>query len=65
MIESFDQMWGMLTSGAPPVKVLFDKIGPDGQRALEDQLRKSIEERFGSGPITTRNTATVGVGCSA
>jgi SAM-dependent methyltransferase len=64
-LDGFDAMWAMLTAGAPPVQVLFEKIGPSGQRRLRDSLAEIVEDRFGSGPITLRNVATVGSGTAA
>lgn len=63
-VATFDEMWAMLTAGAPPLKVLFDRIGAAGERQLLDTLGEIVEERFGSGPITTTNVATVAVGSS-
>jgi hypothetical protein len=51
-----------LTVGAPPVQVLFDRVGAAGQSKLRDTLGEIVEKRFGSGPIATTNVATVAVG---
>lgn len=61
-IDGFDDMWAMLTAGAPPVQVLFEKIGPSGQQRLRDALVGIVEDRFGGGPISLTNVATVGSG---
>jgi ubiquinone/menaquinone biosynthesis C-methylase UbiE len=61
-VNSFDEMWAMLTIGAPPVKMLFDKVGADGKDRVHDALAEIVEKRFGNGPITITNTATVGTG---
>ena len=61
-LANFDQMWGMLTVGAPPVQALFDRIGPTGPTRLRDSLAEIIDQRFGSGPITTTNVATLATG---
>lgn len=61
-VADFDAMWGMLTSGAPPVQMLFDRVGPEGKGKLRDTLAGMIEERFGAGPIRLTNVATVGTG---
>lgn len=61
-IETFDSFWGMMTVGAPPVKLMFDRIGEAGKNHLRDTLAGIVEERFGSGPIRLKNTATIGVG---
>ncbi len=61
-LADFDQIWAMLTVGAPPVRVLFDRIGADGRDRLRDVLAEITEKRFGSGPIRLTNAATVGHG---
>ena len=61
-VDDFDVMWGMLTSGAPPVQMLFDRVGPQGKGKVRDTLAGIIEQRFGSGPIHLTNVATVGSG---
>ena len=62
VFASPDDLWGMLTVGAPPVKVLLDQVGEDGVHKLRDALTAVVETEFGSGPIRTINTATVGCG---
>lgn len=64
-LKDFDQMWNMMTVGAPPVQMLFDKLGPEGKHRVHDALRDVIENRFGSGLITLSNSATVGIGTVA
>jgi SAM-dependent methyltransferase len=61
-LDSFDDLWAMLTSGAPPVKALLDRVGTEGEGRLRDALAGIVEKRFGSGPIQTTNQATVGHG---
>jgi SAM-dependent methyltransferase len=65
MVPDFDKLWTMLTVGAPPSKLLFDKIGPEGKNKVHDALAEIVRERFGNGPISLTNTATVGVGAVA
>ena len=55
-------MWEMLTCGAPPVQMLFDRVGPAGKNKLHDTLAGIVEQRFGTGPIRLTNVATVGSG---
>jgi len=61
-MSGFDEMWALLTSGAPPIQVLLDQIGPSGEARLRDTLREIVGRRFGDGPIRFLNTATVGTG---
>ena len=61
-VNTVDQMWAMLTSGAPPVKALLDRVGESGQEKLRKSLNAIVDERFGNGPIKVTNTATVAVG---
>ena len=61
-VASFDEMWEMLTVGAPPVQMLLDRVGDEGRNRLRDGLRKLIDQRFGEGPIRTTNVATIGSG---
>jgi SAM-dependent methyltransferase len=61
-VDNFEQLWQMMTAGAPPVQVLFDQVGPAGERRIEHCLREIVRERFGEGPITCTNAATVGTG---
>ena len=62
VIEDFSYLWSMLTVGAPPIKMLFEKIGEGGVAKLKDTLARQIHERFGDGPITLSNSATIGYG---
>lgn len=64
-IRDFETMWEMLTAGAPPVQVLFDRIGPSGQERLRDQMRELVDDRFGRDPIRLTNVATLGSGSVA
>lgn len=61
-VAAFDELWAMVTTGAPPVQVLLDRVGPAGRTRLQDTLRGMVEQRFGNGPIRLTNTATVGRG---
>jgi SAM-dependent methyltransferase len=61
----FDSMWSAMTSGAPPVKAIFARIGDDGQEALRTALHEVVTDRFGDGPIRITNVATLGVGTAA
>jgi len=62
VIDNFNTLWTMLTIGAPPVKILFDQVGEDGQKRVQNALAEIIENRFGSDPISMTNVATVGYG---
>lgn len=62
VVESFEILWGMLTLGAPPVRLLFESVGEGGKGAIKESLQEIILNRFGEGPIQITNTATVGVG---
>ncbi len=61
-MPNFDEWWRMMTAGAPPMKLMFERIGEAGQGRLRDTLAGLVEERFGAGPIRLNNTATLGVG---
>lgn len=61
-VENFEALWEMFTAGAPPVQVLFDRLGPESPERARDALAKIVDDRFGSGPITMTNTATLGSG---
>jgi len=61
-VANLEEMWAMLTAGAPPVQMLFDRVGPDGKGKLRDTLATIVEQRFGNGPIRLTNAATVGSG---
>jgi SAM-dependent methyltransferase len=62
VISNFDEMWGRLTIGVPPIRKLFDQIGQDGIGHLHDALQSIVRKRFGDGPISVTNTATIGYG---
>lgn len=64
-VPSIDAVWALMTSGAPPVQVLLDKVGPDGAARMRHHLGKILSERFGDGPIRMRNVATIGVGTAS
>ena len=61
-LARFEDLWAMVTTGAPPVKVLLDRVGEEGRGRLHDVLGGIVEERFGGGPIRLTNAATVGWG---
>jgi SAM-dependent methyltransferase len=61
-VPDFEKMWSMLTVGAPPVQILFDRIGSSGKERVREQLYEIIDKRFGAGPIKMTNVATVGSG---
>lgn len=64
-IAGFEKLWRILTAGAPPVQVLFDRVGASGKVRLRDALRGIVHERFGDGPLTVTNVATLGSGISS
>lgn len=61
-VADFEKMWSMLTAGAPPVQMLFDRIGPSGKERVRDELHEVIDKRFAGGPIKMTNVATLGSG---
>ncbi len=61
-LQHVDQVWQMMTSGAPPVQKLFEKVGEKGKIKIYDALRAVIEERWQGADITLSNTATIGTG---
>jgi len=61
-LKHFDDLWAMMTVGAPPVKMLFDKVGDAGKERVRDALAGIVTDRFGTGPIRVTNSATVGCG---
>jgi ubiquinone/menaquinone biosynthesis C-methylase UbiE len=62
VLDDFNSVWAMLTVGAPPIKILLDKVGEDGKHRIHDALANIILKRFGSGPISMSNSATIGSG---
>jgi len=62
VLDSFDTLWSMFTVGAPPVEFLFSKIGPEGEVKVKEALKGIVSEKFGDGPVTLSNTATVAYG---
>jgi SAM-dependent methyltransferase len=64
-LDGLDDVWGLLSTGAPPVQALFDRVGPDGPDRIRAALTRIVEERFGSGPIRVTNVATLGSGVRA
>jgi len=65
VLDNFDSVWAMLTAGAPPIKRIFDNVGADGKDRIHDALAGIIEKRFGSGPVSMSNAATIGSGYAA
>lgn len=61
-LESAEQAWGMMAVGAPPVKMLFDRVGPVGKDKVREALDQVVEERYGAGSFLLTNVATVGFG---
>ena len=61
-IPDFETAWTMFTAGAPPVQMLFDRVGAEGKRRIHDALASIIEDRYGGDPIRLDNVATVGSG---
>ena len=61
-IDGLDEVWEMMTSGAPPVKEFIDKVGQEGKVKLYESLERVLFSEFGEGPISLTNTATIGVG---
>ena len=61
-IDSTDSIWEMITTGAPPVRLLFDKIGEDGQGHLRKTLDEVVLERFGNSPLIFTNRANLASG---
>ena len=58
-VPDFDELWSMLTVGAPPVRILFDRVGEGGRQRFRETLAELVEQRYGSGEIRTVNTALV------
>ncbi len=61
-LPGFTALWEMMTSGAPPVRALFERVGAHGAAKVREALMFVVAERFGDGPIRLSNTATVGTG---
>ncbi len=61
-VESFDELWAMLTVGAPPVQMFFNKVGLEGKQRVHDALQEIVENRYGNGSISITNSATLGIG---
>jgi len=64
-IDNFDQLWRMLTIGAPPVKKLIEQVGESGMDRIQVEMAKLVQAKFGNGTITLNNTANVGVGTAS
>lgn len=64
-VTGFDEAWTMLTLGAPPVQAVFERVGPEGRDRIHDELRRIIDERYGSGSFTLTNVATMGCGVAS
>jgi len=62
VVPGFNEVWSMITAGAPPVKLLFDKVGEGGKARVHDALQEVVAERFGTGPVTLTNTAMIAAG---
>jgi len=61
-LDGFDHAWSMMTVGAPPVQVLFDRIGTEGRDRIHDAMEQIVDERYGEGPFRLTNVATLGWG---
>lgn len=61
-LDNFDQLWSMLTIGAPPIRKLIEQVGSTGMDRIKLEMAKLSESKFGKGPVTLNNTANVGVG---
>lgn len=61
-VHGIEHMWHVLTSGAPPVKMLLERVGSEGEGKLRDALAQIIEQRFGKGSFRITNVATVASG---
>ena len=61
-IEGPEEIWGMLTSGARPVKMMFDKIGTEGKDKVFEALKEICATNYSEKQINLINTATIGVG---
>lgn len=62
VVDGFEVLWTMMTSGAPPVKVLFDRVGDQGVERIRDELHALVQRRYGTGPFEVTNVATLGWG---
>jgi len=62
-IPDFETAWGMMTVGAPPVQMLFDRVGEGGAQRIRAEMAKIVEQRWGRGPMRMSNAATMGCGC--
>jgi len=61
-LQDAEQAWGMMTTGAPPVRMLFDRVGPAGKKKVREALDQIVEERYAGGPFALTNVATLGFG---
>lgn len=64
-VSDFEQLWRMVTAGAPPIQALLDRVGRAGEDRLRDQLKTIVTERFGKDTIKLTNVATLGSGIVA
>ena len=64
VLDDFSSIWAMLTVGALPIKMIFDKVGAEGKDRIRDALASIIEKRYGNSPISISNEATIGNGNS-
>ncbi len=58
---SIDRFLEIFQVSAPPARQLFAAVGPEVTARILAAMRSILEERFGDGPISLANTATVGV----
>jgi SAM-dependent methyltransferase len=58
-VADFPTLWTMMSTGAPPVEMIFDRVGDDGKARVRDALAEIVEKRWGSDPIRVTNVATV------
>jgi SAM-dependent methyltransferase len=61
-VEGVEHAWDMMSAGAPPVQMLFDQVGPEGQKRVRAALERIVAERYGHGSFTLTNVATLGSG---
>lgn len=57
-----EELWALLTAGAPQVQALRHKIGDGGLNKIRRSLDKIVEKRFGAGPVRITNADTIGSG---
>jgi hypothetical protein len=64
-LDDYSCVRAMLTVGALPNKMIFDKVGAEGKDRICDALASFIEKRYGNSPISISNKATIGSDNSA